>query len=378
MEHEIKVSAICLTYNHENYIRQCLDSMLNQKTNFKYEIIVHDDASTDNTATIIKEYEKKYPNIIKPIYQEQNQYSLGKWIVEFALVKAKGEYLAFCEGDDYWCNESKLQQQFNYMEKHPGCSICFHNTYTYDMDTNKLEKGWFFWKERYFSGTGIYNAENLMRLEVTPCSSNFFRKKEIDFNCNNIIWGDMLITLCLANKGYGYCLPGFLSVYRKGVENSAYTRCNTGIDEYNLTIQHCVKVWKAFDYYTKGDYKKLVNEKIAKESARQLHMCFDTIEMLKHETSSLYIYGTGIYAAICLEEMKKKLINISGFVVSDDFIKSKYFKGYKVYFLSELKGTDFGIVIAAGKEARNHIIRNLNNRSISKYCIGLKESIGEM
>lgn len=374
MEQEVKVSAICLTYNQKKYIRQCLDSMLSQKTTFRYEIIVHDDASTDGTSEIVMEYEKKYPNMIRPIYQMENQYSLGKWTVGFALEKARGVYLAFCEGDDYWFGETKLQQQFDYMESHPGCSLCFHNTYTLDIDTGLLNKGWFFWKDKVFGGSGIYPAEKLIELEVTPCSSNFYRKKDVDFNCQNIIWGDMLITLCLAYKGYGYCLPNFLSVYRKGVENSAYTRSNSGIDEYNETIQHCIKVWNTFDQYTKNVYGKLVNAKIRQQYGRKLYLCFDSIEQVTRGTNQIYIYGTGVYAAICLSEMKKKELEIIGFVVSDGYEKPDYFKGYRVCFLSELP-FDCGIIVAVGKEVRKRMVLNLEKSSITNYCVGLTEII---
>ena len=96
------VSVLCCTYNHESYIAQCLDGFLMQKTDFLFEVLVYDDASTDNAPAIIREYERKYPLIIKPIYQTENQYSKG---VKIDLVynhsRVKGKYVAFCEGDDY-------------------------------------------------------------------------------------------------------------------------------------------------------------------------------------------------------------------------------------------------------------------------------------
>ena len=97
---DIKVSVSCLVYNHEKYLRQCLDSLLMQETNFKYEILIHDDASTDGSADIIREYESKFPDIIKPIYQTENQYSKQvqiSWTYQYP--RARGKYLAWCEGD---------------------------------------------------------------------------------------------------------------------------------------------------------------------------------------------------------------------------------------------------------------------------------------
>lgn len=137
---EIMVSIICMCYNHGKYISDALESFVNQKTNFKYEVIIHDDASTDNSAEIIKEYEKKYPDIIKPIYQSENQHSQGIKIVKtFMLPKLSGKYIAFCEGDDYWTDENKLQKQVDFLENNPEFSVCVHNTEVENMGKNKTE-----------------------------------------------------------------------------------------------------------------------------------------------------------------------------------------------------------------------------------------------
>ncbi|MDR2410234.1 MAG: glycosyltransferase [Bacteroidales bacterium] len=119
------VSVDCTTYNHATYIRQCLDGFVMQKTNFPIEIIVHDDASTDGTADIIREYEAKYPNLIKPIYQSENQYSKGVnvWYT-YVRPMMKGKYIAFCNGDDYWTDPLKLQKQVDFLESHSEYSLC--------------------------------------------------------------------------------------------------------------------------------------------------------------------------------------------------------------------------------------------------------------
>lgn len=123
----IMVSVICLTFNHEKYIRQTLEGFVRQKTNFRFEVLLHEDASTDKTADIVREYESRYPEIIKPIYQSVNQYTHGGRISQrFNYPRAKGKYFAWCEGDDYWCDEYKLQKQFDIMESHQECSICVH------------------------------------------------------------------------------------------------------------------------------------------------------------------------------------------------------------------------------------------------------------
>lgn len=126
---DIMVSVYCLAFNHERYIRNALEGFVHQDTNFKYEVFVHDDASTDKTAEIIRHYATKYPDIIKPIYQKENQYSKGISISrEIIFPKMKGKYVAICEGDDYWCDNNKLQKQVDFLENNEEYSACVHNT----------------------------------------------------------------------------------------------------------------------------------------------------------------------------------------------------------------------------------------------------------
>jgi glycosyltransferase involved in cell wall biosynthesis len=120
------VSICCETYNHEKYIRDAIDGFLMQKTDFAYEIIIHDDASTDQTADIIRSYADNNPNII-PILQAENQHSKGVRILStFVYPIVRGKYIALCEGDDYWTDPGKLQKQIDYMEEHPECTLCVH------------------------------------------------------------------------------------------------------------------------------------------------------------------------------------------------------------------------------------------------------------
>lgn len=129
---EVIVSIICNTYNHENYIRKCLEGFIMQKTEFRFEVLIHDDASTDKTQIIIKEYEEKYPHLIKPIYQTENQYSKGVNITKaFQIPRAKGNYFAFCEGDDFWIDPLKLQKQVDVLETHQEIDMCAHAAYVF-------------------------------------------------------------------------------------------------------------------------------------------------------------------------------------------------------------------------------------------------------
>ena len=128
---EILVAIKCLVYNHEPYLRDCLEGFVMQQTNFPFVAIVHDDASTDGSAAIIREYEKKFPNIIKPIYETENQYSkrdgsLGR-IMNTAIDATGAKYVAMCEGDDYWTDPLKLQRQVDFMEANPEYSMSTEN-----------------------------------------------------------------------------------------------------------------------------------------------------------------------------------------------------------------------------------------------------------
>lgn len=133
------VSICCITFNHEPYIRKCLDGFLMQKTNFDFEILIHDDASTDGTASIIRKYKVKYPDLLKPIYQTENQYSKGiRPINKFNFERARGKYIALCEGDDYWIDPLKLQKQVDFLEENEEYSICFHNVKIFKENENKF------------------------------------------------------------------------------------------------------------------------------------------------------------------------------------------------------------------------------------------------
>lgn len=126
------VSIICTTFNHENFIKETLEGFLSQKTKFSFEIIIHDDASTDNTVSIINDFVSKYPLIITPIFQKENQYSkkeVNIWS-DFTFPMTQGKYLALCEGDDYWIDELKLQKQVDFLENNLDYVITWTDFYT--------------------------------------------------------------------------------------------------------------------------------------------------------------------------------------------------------------------------------------------------------
>ena len=164
------VSIVCESYNHEHFLRKCLDGFVMQQTSFPFEILIHDDASTDHSADIIREYAVKYPDLFRPIYQTENQYSqkVNIW-TEMQYPRVKGKYIAHCEGDDYWTDSLKLQKQVDYMESHPECSLCFHNAVIHWADGRQ--------PDRLFAEVENRDYSCLESLEkwVIPTASIMFR-----------------------------------------------------------------------------------------------------------------------------------------------------------------------------------------------------------
>ena len=373
---DILVSVICITYNQEKYIGQCLESMLCQKTNFKYEIIVHDDASTDRTREIIREYELRYPDIIKPIYQEENKYSQDIWVTDCALEKASGKYLAFCEGDDYWCDENKLQLQFDFMEANEAFSLCFHRTATFYEYQNRLDDNWFFWKDKAYKGGGEYTQEELIKLNTVPVSSQFYRKS--DYATQNmfedkIIYGDMCATLFCATRGKGFCIDKVMSVYRRNVDMSAMTKTYNSVEKYNKGIEGTIVIFESIDKLSNNNFHAVFDELIIQEQNKLIK--FNKEEVIKGVQNSDFvcIYGTGAYGEICLGELHELGIEAHAFVVSDSQGKET-FKGIKVLPVSELINlTNPYVLISAGKKAREQMLEMLKHLKINSYCVSLDE-----
>lgn len=134
------ISIICDVYNHEPYIRQCLEGLVNQQTSFPFEILIHDDASTDHSQKIIREYEANYPDLFKPIYQTENKYSkrINIWYT-FQFPRVRGKYIAFCEGDDYWTDPLKLEKQVVFLESNPHYILSHTRTNVFNQKQNALE-----------------------------------------------------------------------------------------------------------------------------------------------------------------------------------------------------------------------------------------------
>jgi len=139
-----KVSICCITYNHENFIAKCLDGLINQETNFEYEIILGEDESSDNTRDICKQYKQKYPDKIKLFLRSRKDVIFvdnnptGRYNFTENLIASSGKYIAICEGDDYWVYKNKLQKQVDFLETHPNYSFCWTRFKTLNQNTQEL------------------------------------------------------------------------------------------------------------------------------------------------------------------------------------------------------------------------------------------------
>ena len=225
MNDEVVVSISCITFNHENYLRECFEGFLMQKCDFKFEVLVHDDASTDNTAKIILEYQAKYPDIFKPLIQRQNQYSQGIRGInaKFNFSRSQGKYIALCEGDDYWTDPFKLQKQVTFLEQNLNYSMCFHNAVL--LDENNSSSGLFRPLE-----SREYTAVEILGNWTIPTASVLFRKDKMDFTrCSNpnYIYGDIVMFLTMAEYGKIWCFSEPMSVYRVHPNGMASVKMTT-------------------------------------------------------------------------------------------------------------------------------------------------------
>ena len=214
---DYKVSVICLTYNHRAFIRECLEGFVRQKTTFPFQVIVHDDASTDGTAEIVKEYAQRYPHIIQPILQQENQWQKRMTLKTFVYPRLQGEYVAFCEGDDYWTDENKLQKQVDFLDANPDYAVCFHPVQVYWQDSGLSNK--LFPSEAYRFNKDILTLEDLLKHNFIQTNSVLlkwrFYKDSYDLIPGRILPGDWFIFLLHAELGKIKFMPEVMSVYRK-------------------------------------------------------------------------------------------------------------------------------------------------------------------
>ncbi|MHC1721410.1 MAG: glycosyltransferase [Clostridiaceae bacterium] len=316
------VTICCITYNHENYIAEALDSFLAQIADFEFRILVHDDASTDQTAEIIRKYEKMYPDKIKAICQTENQYSKGK-LIFFGIIALSDDckYLALCEGDDYWIDPHKLQKQVDYMESHSDCTFCFTNAKIKDMSGKEEDRIFVPYEKvngEYFNNSSrVYNVGELALLGFIPAASFLFRKSSIqkfpEFFKRRFPAGDVKLSLLLTSQGYAYFLNDITSVYRLNVPGSAMTKWKEYTPEKRLV--HCqgyIDLFNLIDEYNKYKYtNELYKAKIPFELQKAMLTGNRTIlrsqQFKEYIKKQSLIYRMKIYCSLCFPVAYRKL-----------------------------------------------------------------------
>jgi glycosyltransferase involved in cell wall biosynthesis len=208
------LSICCIAYNHEKFIKDALEGFLLQKTDFPIEIIIQDDASTDNTAEIIRSFQGLYPGLVNSILQQENQFSKGlSFVLKNVYGAAQGKYIALCEGDDYWTDPLKLQKQVDFMEAHPECSLCCHKVqvkYEGNEEKNHLFPD--------LEGDQIFTRDEMYQKYISATCSVMFRREKIDeliSFLDGFKVGDMpLYSFYLQFGKFGY-IDQVMATYRK-------------------------------------------------------------------------------------------------------------------------------------------------------------------
>lgn len=374
---EIVVSIICLTYNQEKYIREALEGFLMQKTGFSFEILIHDDASTDGTVNILKEYQERNPKVVRLILEKENQFSKGIDITrDIVLPYAKGKYIAFCEGDDFWIYDRKLQKQYDFMETHPEVSACYHNAIMWSQNDDSIKLS------IADQLTGYISDEDI----ICPAkgwypTASLFTRAEYKSQPQCIVpTGDEGLRNYLACRGKVYYINRIWSVYRefsKGGWNTRYYADKEFAAQY---IKRSMQYFSAFDRYSKGRFEKYIPRRVFMGitkfknvhygeycSVNELKACIDYLKMISEHIFDnifdmyysiyvircknyyrttieeqmctgigLYIYGAGTEAIKALIELDKHQMVPEGFIVSDRADLPQKILGIPVYEADEV------------------------------------------
>ena len=237
---DILVSIICLTYNHVDIIHNALDGFIMQKTHFPFEVIIHDDASTDGNQDVIKKYANMYPNIIKPIFRQDNYYSqTEEFPMKFTYPYCSGKYIADCDGDDYWTDRHKLQKQIDFLENNKQYSMCHHSYKIIKRDSGIVEEP---------KGTPKdYNSLDMIRMCArgyginvsTRMRRNFYKgNEEIYEMCD----GDITMVVLMGMFGDCKFLPNIEpSIYRQFYNKNSWSSSGKvakklAVDKANMKI----------------------------------------------------------------------------------------------------------------------------------------------
>lgn len=313
-----KVSVCVLSYNHEKYIRQCLDSIISQKVSFEYELIVSDDASSDQTRLILSEYQNRYPNIIKLIYNKTNIGISQNY--QQTLLVAQGKYIAFCEGDDFWCDETKLQTQVNFLDTHPDFG--FVGTYNkllepsgkllydsyFSYNNMRLEGNWELYDDIFY-----YAKFGPVCRTMTIC---FRRSIIIPYLHITEVGNDLVLQTILSYNSKFARYKHAMAVYRlgSGISNNTfvfqkqlyysdwYVKCR--LTQKELFPNECN--WDEDELKDHIHYIYLKNA-INSLKFKEIQKIRESIKSIKFKDKNLYKYSSNICLVFCLYIYNKLL-----------------------------------------------------------------------
>lgn len=360
------VTIQCITYNHEPYIRQCLEGFVMQKTNFRFEAIVHDDASTDGTAVIVKEYAEKYPDIIKPIFETENQYSKHDGSLSRIMDEhTHGKYVAICEGDDYWIDPLKLQKQVDFLEANPEYSMS-HTGYTcYYQGLNIYEQTY------NVSARNLRIAENTNNLIPFILDSNKYRiqtcsvvirnnsKKEVNQQLAKIeglfLMGDTQLWCFLNKVGKIHFLPEETCVYR--INEGSVCRPTDVIKQKRFSLSSLeMQVYMAREMEIPNEMQQKFRKKLIREYINYLAYeneyipCVE-LNLHKREKISYWIYTTRLGKKILrlrdsllmsnkIIVLKRKIKRIPDHIYdwTNSFFMNIPIKNIRIFYLKQFVG----------------------------------------
>lgn len=251
--------SVCIpTYNHERYIRQCLEGVMMQQTNFSFEVIIGEDCSTDATRSIVKEFERQYPGMIKPIYHEKNV-GAQRNAYEFCWPELRGKYIAVCEGDDCWTDPHKLQKQVDFLEQHPDFVLCFHGVRTINENDEVLKE------DPLYGFTKAYDWKSIFHKHIATLSvvfRNCIPTTHEDFV--HTTYGDLFLFTVLSKYGKLAELDFIGGNYRKHAGGMYGGR--TLADKYKGSIE-TRKFMRRSSLFTK-EQKKEIEKTMWREKKR--------------------------------------------------------------------------------------------------------------
>lgn len=245
-----KVSVSLVTFNHEKFIAQAIESILLQEVDFSYEIIIGEDFSSDKTREIVIEYQKQYPDKIRLILPEENLGCYGQKIFVQTLQACRGEYIAILDGDDYWTSPNKLQQQVDFLDNHSECAICFHDVTTIFEDKSRPSR-------RYndFEPSRFSSIENILKSNFIPTCSTVYRRGLFDefpeWYCDTVC-GDWVLHVLNARHGKIGYINQSLAVYR--VHSNGLFSSMKRIQQ----LKEAIKCYKLLNKYLNFEYNYII------------------------------------------------------------------------------------------------------------------------